>query len=296
MRILLTGRSGQVGRCLTTTLAPLGNVIATDRTTFDLSQPQNIRALVEALAPDVIVNAAAYTDVERAELEEKAALTINAVSVGELADVARERHVPLIHYSTDYVFDGTKKTLPYAEDDSPAPLSAYGRSKLDGEQRIRNSGCAHLILRTGWVYAATGRNFLTTMLRLAAEREELRVVDDQFGAPTFAGFVAMATAQMLREILSSDKARERVTNGDTVHVVNGGMTSWFGFASEIFASRLIQQRVPSPRLVPITTSEFPTHARRPANSCLSTEKARTVWNLQAPDWRDSLADCLLQLR
>lgn len=295
MRILLTGRNGQVGRCLTTALAPLGDVIASDRTTLDLSQPQHVRARVAALAPDVIVNAAAYTDVERAELEEQSALTINGVSVGELAEAARERQVPLIHYSTDYVFDGAK-TLPYVEEDLPAPLSAYGRSKLDGEQRIRTSGCPHLILRTSWVYAAAGRNFLTTMLRLATEREELRVVDDQFGAPTFAGFIATATAQMLRDILSSDAAREQVINGDTVHVVNSGVTSWFGFASEIFANRLTQQRVRTPRLVPIKTSEFPTLARRPANSCLSSEKARTVWDLHAPKWRESLADCLAQLR
>jgi dTDP-4-dehydrorhamnose reductase len=291
MRILLTGSDGQLGRCLVTTLAPLGNLIATNRSTLDLSQPQHVRAQVMALAPDVIVNAAAYTDVERAELEEQSALTINGVSVGELADAARERQIPLIHYSTDYVFDGTK-ALPYVEEDLCAPLSAYGRSKLDGELRIRNSGCAHLILRTSWVYAAAGRNFLTTMLRLATEREELRVVDDQFGAPTFAGFIASATAQMLREILSSDAARERVTHGETVHVVNGGVTSWFGFASEIFASRSVQERMRTPRLVPIKTSEFPTCARRPANSRLSTEKARTVWKLQVPEWRESLADCL----
>ena len=241
MQILLTGSDGQVGRYLTTALGPLGNVIATNRSTLDLSQPQHIRAQVMALAPDVIVNAAAYTDVERAELEEQSALTINGVSVGELADAARERQIPLIHYSTDYVFDGTK-ALPYVEEDLCAPLSAYGRSKLDGELRIRNSGCPHLIVRTSWVYAATGRNFLTTMLRLATEREELRVVDDQFGAPTFAGFIATATAQMLRQISSTDAARERVTMGDTVHVVNGGVTSWFGFASAIFANRLTQQR------------------------------------------------------
>ena len=294
MRILLTGSDGQLGRCLVTTLAPLGNVIATDRSTLDLSQPQHVRARVMALAPDVIVNAAAYTDVERAELEEQSALIINGVSVGELADAARERHVPLIHYSTDYVFDGAKK-LPYVEEDPTAPLSVYGRSKLDGEQRIRNSGCAHLILRTSWVYAATGRNFLTTMLRLATERDELRVVDDQFGAPTFAGFIATGTAQVLRAILSSDAARERLINGDTVHVVNAGVTSWFGFASEIFAHPLTQQRVHTPRLIPIKTSEFPTRARRPANSHLSTEKARTVWDLHAPEWRESLADCLSQL-
>ena len=161
---------------------------------------------IRASRPDAVVNAAAYTDVERAELEEQAALTINGVGVGELATAARELNVPLIHYSTDYVFDGTKSS-PYVETDHPAPLSSYGRSKLDGENRIRESGCAHLILRTSWVYAATGRNFLTTMLRLAAERDELRVVDDQFGAPTFAGFIAAATARVLEQTLSSAAAR-----------------------------------------------------------------------------------------
>jgi dTDP-4-dehydrorhamnose reductase len=276
-------------------LVPVGNVIATDRTTLDLFQPQRIRADVAALAPDLIVNAAADTDVDGAELEEQRALTVNGISVGELADVARERQVPLIHFSTDYVFDGTKST-PYVEDDPPAPLCAYGRSKLDGEERIRRSGCAHLIVRTGWVYAASGRNFLTTMLRLASEREELRVVDDQRGAPTFAGFLATATSQMLREILSSDAARDRISHGETVHVVNGGVTSWFGFACEIFGSRLVQQRMRTPKLVPIKTEDFPARARRPANSELSTERARTVWNLQIPEWRESLAECLGELQ
>ncbi len=294
MRILLTGRGGQVGRALTTTLSSLGTVIATDRSSLDLAFPDQIGARVTAMRPDLIVNAAAYTDVERAESEEAAAVAINGVSVGELAVAACELQVPLIHYSTDYVFDGTK-TLPYAEDDQTAPLSAYGRSKLDGEQRIRSSGCAHLILRTSWVYAEAGRNFVTTMLRLAAEREELRVVDDQFGTPTFAGFIADATAQIIEQIISSDTARRRVDDGDTVHLVNGGATHWFGFASEIFASDSVRRRVNTPRLVPIKSSEFPTRARRPANSYRSTEKARTVWKLQVPDWRESLAVCLSRL-
>ena len=294
MRILLTGRGGQVGRALTTALQSLGTVIATDRSSLDLAFPDQIRARVTAMQPDLIVNAAAYTDVERAELEEEAAVAINGVSVGELAVAACELRVPLIHYSTDYVFDGTK-TSPYTEDDQTAPLSAYGRSKLDGEQRIRNSGCAHLILRASWVYAEAGRNFVTTMLRLAAEREELRVVDDQFGAPTFAGFIADATAQIIERITSSDTARRRVEGGDTVHLVNGGTTTWFGFASAIFASDSVRRRVNTPRLVPIKTSEFPTRARRPANSRLSTEKARTVWELRVPDWRESLAVSLSRL-
>ena len=294
MQILLTGSDGQVGRYLATALGPLGNVIATNRSTLDLSQPQHVQAQVMALAPDVIVNAAAYTDVERAESEEQSALTINGVSVGELADAARERQIPLIHYSTDYVFDGTK-ALPYVEEDLCAPLSAYGRSKLDGELRIRSSGCAHLILRTSWVYAEAGRNFLTTMLRLASEREELRVVDDQFGSPTFAGFIADATAQIIEQIIASNTARRRVDDGDTVHLVNSGATNWFGLASEIFASDSVRRRVNTPRLVPIKSSEFQTRARRPSNSRLSIEKARTVWKLQVPDWRESLAVCLGRL-
>jgi dTDP-4-dehydrorhamnose reductase len=295
MRILLTGGDGQVGRALTTALAPLGGVIVTDRSSFDLSHPEQIHTRVTALRPDIIVNAAAYTDVERAELEEQAALTINGISVGELATAARQLNVPLIHYSTDYVFDGTKSS-PYVETDHPAPLSSYGRSKLDGENRIRASSCAHLILRTSWVYASTGRNFLTTMLRLASERDELRVIDDQFGAPTFAGFIASATAQVLEQTFSSAAARRRVDEGDTVHLVNGGATSWFGFASKIFASDTVRQRVRAPRLVAIKSNEFPTRACRPTNSRLSTEKARTVWQLQIPDWRESLVDCLSQLR
>jgi len=294
MRILLTGSGGQVGRALLTALASIGNVIATDRSSFDLARPEQIRARVANLRPDVIVNAAAYTDVERAELEEQVALTINGVGVGELAAAASELRVPLIHYSTDYVFDGTKKS-PYIEEDQPAPLSAYGRSKLHGENRIHDSGCAHVILRTSWVYAEVGRNFLTTMLRLAAEREELRVVDDQVGAPTFAGFIAAATAQIIEQFISSAAARRRADEGDTVHLANGGATSWFGFASEIFANEAIRQRVRVPHLIPIKTNEFPTRAQRPANSRLSTEKARTLWKLAVPDWRESLAVCLSRL-
>lgn len=295
MRILLTGSSGQVGRALATALAPLGSVIATDRSSFDLARSERVRARAAALQPDLIVNAAAYTDVERAEQEEEAATAINGVSVGELAAAARELRVPLVHYSTDYVFDGSKAS-PYVEQDPTGPLSAYGRSKLDGENRIRDSGCAYLILRTSWVYAATGRNFLTTMLRLAAEREELRVVDDQFGAPTFAGFIASSTAQMISEIVSSDAARSRVEEGNTVHLVNGGATSWHGFALEIFASELVRKRARPPHLVAIKSNEFATRARRPANSQLSTEKARGLWKLSVPDWRESLAECLTQLQ
>lgn len=291
MRILLTGSGGQVGRALATALAPLGEVIATDRTALDLSQPVQLRAKVLRFRPELIVNAAAYTDVERAETEEPLAVTVNAISVGQLATAAHELDIPLIHYSTDYVFDGMKASA-YLEDDATGPLSAYGRSKLEGENRIRQSGCAHLILRTSWIYSASGRNFLTTMLRLAAEREELRIVDDQIGAPTFVGFIAGATAQMAERMTSDDAARRRVTAGETVHLVNGGATSWFGFASEIFSNSVVKRRCRVPRLTPIETSEFPTRAIRPSNSRLSTERATTQWRLLIPDWRESLAECL----
>ena len=295
MRIVLTGGSGQLGRALTTELAPIGQVICTDRATVDLARPDTIKANVSRLRPNLIINAAAFTDVERAESEESLATTINGTSVGELAITALELDVPLVHYSTDYVFDGTKPS-PYVEEDLPAPLSAYGRSKLEGEKRIRQSGCSHLIVRTSWVYAPAGRNFLTTMLRLAAEREELRVVDDQWGAPTFAGSIAKATAEILQMSHSDAGARRHLCNGEILHVVNEGVTNWFGFASEIFERIEIPQRRCAPRLVPIKSSDFPTAVRRPANSRLSTDKVRTVWGLVLPHWRDALADCVNQLR
>lgn len=294
MRILLTGSGGQVGRALTTTLVPLGEVLATDRTSLDLSIPDQVRDRVVAFRPDLIVNAAAYTDVERAEQEEPLATVVNAASVAQLARAARELDVPLIHFSTDYVFDG-RKTTPYLEDDATGPLSAYGRSKLAGENQIRHSGCAHLILRTSWVYSASGRNFLTMMLRLATERDELRVVDDQVGAPTFAGFIADTTALMAEQMLSDQATRRRIKAGETVHLVNGGATSWFGFACEIFSSAVFKRRCQAPRLVAIESTQFPTRATRPKNSRLSTERATTTWELRIPDWRESLADCLAQL-
>lgn len=294
MRILLTGAGGQVGSALATALQPLGDVIATDCESFDLAQSERVRDAALSLRPDVIVNAAAYTDVERAEDEEQIALTINGVSVGELAAAARELSAPLVHYSTDYVFDGVKQT-PYLEADPAAPLSAYGRTKLDGEIRIRDSGCPHLIIRTSWVYAARGRNFLQTMLRLAGERDELRIVDDQFGAPTYAGFIARATSRLVQQMCARDDLKARVERGDTVHLVNAGVTSWYGFASAIFAAPAVQSMARVPRLLPVKSAEFKTRAVRPANSRLSTERARTVWNIDPPDWRQSLDECLREL-
>ena len=294
MRILLIGASGQVGSALRRTLPVFGDLIVIDRTDLDFAQPENVRQHVMQAQPNLIVNAAAYTDVESAESDEAGAFAVNALSVGELALAARDLGATLVHYSTDYVFDGSKPE-PYNEDDEPRPLSVYGRSKLEGERRIRNAGCPHLILRTSWVYAAQGHNFLRTMLRLGRERQELRIVDDQFGAPTYARFVAEATVRMLMRAVADDQARNRAEEGDIVHLVNEGATSWFGFAREIFAKAQAAGYKPAPRLIPVRSSEFLSRVQRPRNSRLSIARAGTIWGLTPPTWQHSLSECLDEL-
>ena len=230
MKILLTGRNGQVGWELARSLMPLGEVFALDRTKCDLSRPETISNVVQAIKPDVIVNAAAYTAVDKAEEEEGLATTINGTSVGVIAEESRKLKALLIHYSTDYVFDGTK-VEPYTEEDIPNPINAYGRSKLVGEKAIVESGCDYLILRTTWVYAARGNNFLKTMLRLAQEREELRIVADQYGAPTWARNIADVSAHVL-----AAAQHERQDGGfvsGTHHLCATGKTTWHGFSSAI---------------------------------------------------------------
>ena len=294
MRILLIGASGQIGSALRRTLPLLADLIVIDRTNLDFARPEHVRQRVMQAQPNLIVNAAAYTDVEGAENDETAAFMVNADSVGELALAARDLGATLVHYSTDYVFDGLKPA-PYDEDDDPHPLSVYGRSKLEGEQRIRNAGCPHLILRTSWVYAAQGRNFLSTMLRLGRERPELRIVDDQVGAPTYARFIAEATADLLMRAATDGHARNRLEEGDTVHLVSEGTTSWFGFAGEIFAKAQAAGYVPTPRLVPVRSLEFPSRVQRPRNSRLSLARAKTVWGLHPPTWQQSLSECVDEL-
>jgi dTDP-4-dehydrorhamnose reductase len=290
MRILLTGSGGQVGSALRTTLVPLGEVLAPGRTELDLARPEGLRSRVAAMRPDLIVNAAAYTDVEGAESDEAAAFAVNAESVAELATAARACGALLVHYSTDYVFDGSRGA-PYAEDAATHPLSVYGRSKLDGERRILASGCEHLILRTSWVYEARGRNFLLTMLRLGRERDRLRIVDDQLGAPTWATALARGTAELLAARMRSELLRARTREGELLHLTNDGWTSWYGFAQAIFESqRAAGERVP--QLDAIASDEFPTRARRPLDSRLSCERAARIWGLRLPHWRDSLAECL----
>jgi dTDP-4-dehydrorhamnose reductase len=278
LRLLLTGRHGQVGWELEPHLARAGELIAFDRQGLDLSDPGSIRARVREAQPDVIVNAAAYTAVDRAESEPELASAINGVAPGVLAEEAKRIDALLIHYSTDYVFDGAKAG-PYTEEDAPNPLSVYGRTKLEGERAIQASGCRHLILRTSWVYASRGHNFLLTMLRLGAERPELRVVDDQHGAPTWARDIADATVKLLAAPPTG-----------LFHLTAAGETTWHGFATEIFRRAAL-----TPLVKPIHAAAYPTAARRPANSVLDTAKLRHATGIAIPPWADRLAACLAEL-
>ncbi|MCM2288720.1 MAG: dTDP-4-dehydrorhamnose reductase [Sulfuritalea sp.] len=287
MKILLTGAAGQLGRELKRSLACIGDVVACDRRQLDLADADALCATVRTTAPTVIVNAAAYTAVDKAEAEPAAADAINAVAPGILAEEAKRLGALLIHYSTDYVFDGTKATA-YTEDDSPAPLSAYGRSKLAGELAIAASGARHLIFRTSWVYGLHGANFMKTMLRLGRERDELRVVDDQIGAPTWTRHLADVTALVL--------ARKETPDG-LYHLAAAGETSWHGYAEAIFAEAerngLIAK---SPVVHRIASADYPLPAARPANSRLDCARFRRDFNLSLPDWRIGLADCLADAR
>lgn len=295
MKILLTGCAGQLGRELKRSLACLGEVVACDRRQLDLAQADSLRAAVREIAPTVIVNAAAYTTVDKAENEPAAAEAINAVAPAILADEAKHLGALLIHYSTDYVFDGSKATA-YTEDDTPRPLSAYGRSKLGGEQGIAASGARHLVFRTSWVYGLHGANFMKTMLRLGRRscesgdelRAPLRVVGDQIGAPTWTRHLADATALIL--------ARKDLPSG-LYHLAAAGEASWHAYAEAIFAeAQGIGLMEKSPVVHRIASADYPLPARRPANSRLDCAKFRRDFNLTLPDWRTGLADCLADAR
>ncbi|MHB1188039.1 dTDP-4-dehydrorhamnose reductase [Thiobacillus sp.] len=285
VRILLTGVNGQVGWELQRTLAPLGEVVAADRSVLDLADTASIRRSVAAMAPDLIVNPAAYTAVDKAESEPELAHAINAVAPGELAACG----IPLVHFSTDYVFDG-RKAGAYTEDDMPNPLGVYGASKLAGEQAVLHSGAPHLILRTSWVYGLRGRNFLLTMQRLARERDTLAVVDDQFGAPTWSRLIAEATALVIARWL--DRPDQTATSG-IYHLSCGGHTSWHGFTTAILA-QLAGTDTKLARLTAIPTSGYPTPAARPANSQLDCDKLAARFGVRLPDWETALALCLEQ--
>lgn len=288
-RILLTGKNGQVGWELQRTLAPLGKVIALDTAALDLSDPDAIRRKVREIQPHIIVNPAAYTAVDKAESEPTLAMAVNGVAPGIFAEEAKKLNALLIHYSTDYIFDGSKAEA-YVEEDETNPLGVYGKTKLAGEQAVRAVGCNHLILRTSWVYGARGKNFLLTMLRLARERSELRVVDDQVGAPTWSRTLGEITAQILAQLYAPGVSKEELARvSGTYHLTSSGRVSWHGFAAEIIRLAEIQ---PAPNLLPIPSREYPTPAARPMNSVLSNEKLLREFGLQAGSWQDNLHLCM----
>ncbi len=292
--ILLFGGNGQIGWELRRTLAPLGAVQALDRADVDLADADALRRSVRAAAPSLIVNAAAYTAVDRAEKDAELAEAVNGQAPAILAEEARRLNVGLVHYSTDYVFDGAAPR-PYREDDEPAPVSAYGRSKLAGEQAVAASGCAHLILRTSWVYSLRGANFLLTVRRLAGELDELRIVDDQRGAPTWARMIAEATAATLACCGVPADTGVLAERGGLYHLTASGGTSWHGFAEAIVDwLRITGQPVRCRRVRAIPTADYPTPAKRPANSLLDDTKLREAFGLVLPDWRDQLSLCVAE--
>lgn len=310
-RILLFGRSGQLGWELARKLAPFGELTVLGSSDVDLARPDAIRGAVRAAHPSLIVNAAAYTAVDKAETEPDLAWAINAQAPGILAEEAARLGSLLIHYSTDYVFDGAKAE-PYIETDETNPLNVYGKSKLGGEQAIASamSGCAGrwLVFRTSWVYGPRGVNFLLTMLRLARERRELRIVDDQVGAPTSSEAIAQATAAVLARVFAGAKSEAGTGGlqlagrgvlpanwGGIHHLTCSGATSWFDFANEFLTSKAEAAGAPLPTLIPIPTSEFPRPARRPANSRLCCHRLRHTFGVAMPTWQEALARVLHQI-
>ncbi|MBK1646001.1 dTDP-4-dehydrorhamnose reductase [Thiocapsa imhoffii] len=288
-RILLIGANGQVGWELRRTLATLGNVVTASLEgecgpIIDLMDPLSLRRLVDETQPDALVNAAAYTAVDKAETDQDTARRINADAVGEMAELVAVRGIPLIHYSTDFVFSG-EIDRPYREDDLTGPLNVYGETKLAGEQVLLNSGAQALIFRTSWVYGIRGANFLLTMLRLLQERDELRIVDDQVGAPTWSRMLAEVTALVLYRVLRGELDLADV--GGLYHLTGSGQVSWYGFASAILEESGLEGK-----LIPIPSSEYPAPALRPRYSVLDNRRVQDTFGLTMPDWRVSLRQCL----
>jgi len=287
LKILISGKTGQVAVELQKHLAGLGELIVLGRDVLDLSQPDQIRAQVRAHKPDLLIIAAAHTAVDQAENEPELAFAINAIAPGVFAEEAAALGIPLIHYSTDYVFDG-RKPAPYTEDDATNPLGVYGKSKLAGELAIAASGAQHLILRTSWVYSTHGKNFLLTMQRLLQERSELRVVADQIGAPTWAGTIAQSTRALIERWQAGDAGA-----WGTYHLTASGETAWFGFTQAI-AGHLTAQGKACATLEPIPASAYPTPAARPQNSRLDCSKLAREWGVAQPDWEAALSACLAE--
>lgn len=298
-RILILGKDGQVGFALQGALAEEGSVTAVGRNECDLSSEGAIRALVAAVQPGIIVNAAAYTAVDRAEVEPELAFAVNATAPRILAEEAAKRSALLVHYSTDYVFSGDEPGM-HTEQDPTAPRSVYGKTKLDGEDAIRRAGCRHFILRTSWVFGAHGANFLKTVLRLAQERDALRIVADQIGAPTSAALIAQVSADILRQYLGGRPAstQSMESSSGTYHLAAAGETSWHGYAQFVVSTAAelgMAFKVGANQIVPISTAEYPLPAARPANSRLNTAKLHSTFGIVLPAWQDGVADVLNQL-
>jgi len=289
MKILLTGKTGQIGKELNNIVGDLGNLITVDREQLDLSKPNSIEPVILDIKPDIIINPAAYTSVDKAEEESDLAMTVNAIAPGLLAKAAKKVGAGLVHYSTDYVFDGCSG-IPYKEEDPPNPLNIYGQSKLAGEKAVARVGIPFLIIRTGWVYSIHGKNFFRTIKKLAKEKDILQVIDDQIGAPTWARSVALKTHKILKQCLNKKWLEKKDPSLSGIfHLTCQGKTSWHGFAREILNMSDASQNI---KLIAIPTSDYPTPAARPSNSLLNNEKIQKVFGLDMPNWEDALKDCM----
>ena len=295
LKLVILGANGQVGYELQRSLLPLGEVIALDRSHADLTQLDNLKQTLIDLKPDVIVNAAAYTAVDKAEEEQDLAMLINGEAPGVIAETAKQLDALLIHYSTDYVFDGTKSE-PYTEDDIPNPINVYGKTKLAGEIAIQKTGCDYFIFRTSWVYATRGTNFAKTIMKLASEREELKVIADQFGAPTSAELIADITALILDRVTRNSTLRTQISG--TYHLAADGETSWYVYAQFVLEKAIIngyKLRVLPSEIVPVSTADYVVTAKRPLNSCLDTNKLQSCFEVVLPVWQQHMKHVVLEI-
>jgi dTDP-4-dehydrorhamnose reductase len=289
MKILLTGKTGQVGWELNHILSKTNTILSMGRDQMDLSKPEMLGPVIQKVRPDIIINAAAYTAVDKAESEPELAMTVNGIAPGVIAEEARKIGAGMIHYSTDYVFNG-KATSPYKEEDPTCPLSIYGKSKLTGENAVTQAGIAHIIIRTGWVYSLRSSNFLLTMQKLVQTRKQIKVVDDQIGGPTWARSIAEGTTRILERGFKGGATIPQVFNGSGVfHMTCGGETSWFGFANKIFELSGLSENT---ELISIPTTDYPTPAVRPQYSRLSNRKLKQIFHYEMPQWKDALRECL----
>jgi dTDP-4-dehydrorhamnose reductase len=289
--ILLIGATGQLGWELKRSLSPLGKLVALNRKSMDLGRPDQIREVIKEIHPNLIVNAAAYTAVDKAEEEIDLAKAINSIAPGVIAEEAEKLQAPLIHYSTDYVFSGNNGGKPYTEEDEPDPKNIYGQTKLAGEKAIQKVGVPHLIFRTSWVYGSRGKNFFLTIQRLAQERDTLKIINDQAGAPTWCGSLADASSTILKnaQIESTSYLPYIENKAGIYHMTCAGKTTWFDFANAILKKTSGHQQ---PKITPIPTSEYPTPAARPKNSLLSNLKLQKKFGIKLPDWEDALNQCI----